>query len=81
MITANILGMSKDELRVLIGMARRELATGDDRLARQVVVSAARQLSAQIQHHVDETLTELTTLRNSLTAMTQTNSIQHENHP
>lgn len=67
MATINILGMSRQMRQELAKMAGRKLAMGDDCLARQVAVAAARQFAAQSRHHADEIGTMLGALRKSLT--------------
>jgi hemerythrin-like domain-containing protein len=49
-----------------LSQARCDLANGDDRLAKDLAVSAARQLAMQTRHYADEMTTLLKTLRKTL---------------
>ncbi|MEI8195065.1 MAG: hypothetical protein WCI73_04070 [Phycisphaerae bacterium] len=71
MATLNILGMPEVQCQELAARAGRELARGDDRLARQLVTAAAQQFAAQSRHHTDEILTHLEALRKSVAAIDQ----------
>ncbi len=77
MATMNILGMSEGVRQELVVRAQRELAAGDDYLARQIAVAAGQQLAALLRHHADEILTALETFRNSVTAPATHNRASH----
>ena len=66
MPTINLLGMNKDRQLALLERARRELAVGDDTLARQLLVSAAQQLAAKVRHNADEAISGLNKIRASV---------------
>jgi hypothetical protein len=73
-VTKNILATSDDARKELTAPAQRQLAIGDDRLATQLIVAAARQFAAQTRHHADEILTALESMRKSV----ETPETQHE---
>jgi hypothetical protein len=66
MALINLLRLNEPQRHALIQRARHELAAGDERLARELLVAAGQQLAARIRHHVDEAVTSLNSLRASL---------------
>ena len=66
MTRINVLGISESQRQALVERAQRDLAAGDETLARELLVVAAQQLAARVRHHADEALTKLNRMRASV---------------